>query len=526
MTVPLPSRLGRVGGFFFLTPFFPAPKVIHNMDLSVFQGLPFGQSCDVLVLPVTKGTKFRKWIDPKLADQAEADGFEGNMGEWVCLPTYGLMKAKKVALLGVGERQALSADLLRRTGGILSKRLRELRAKTAVTSLAGVTFGELPLRMGVEAFIEGVLLASYGYHAYHKKHAEKHAKSSLKSLTVYEERKAALAIYERAFAEAAVLADATCLARDLVNTPSQDMYPLRMADAAKEVAAASKNISIKILDQDRMQRLKMDAALAVGRGSTHESVGVHLTYKPRGKAKKRIAVVGKAVTFDSGGLSIKPADGMMSMKMDMAGGAAVIGLFKALTQIEPDVEVHGIFLAVENMPSGHAYRPGDVVRAMNGTTIEVLNTDAEGRVTLADALSYASTLEPDAIVDLATLTGACIVALGEEIAGVMGNDERLLDRLKIAAEEAGESIWPLPMPPSYEDHVKSKIADIKNIGAKGQAGAIAGGMFLKHFVTPGIAWAHLDIAGPAYTERESRADMPMGGTGFGVRTLMRYLQGF
>lgn len=496
------------------------------MDLSVKQGLPFGQSCDVLVLPVTKGVKFRKWLDPKIGAQLEADGFEGNLGEWMCLPTYGSMKAKKVALLGLGERQALSGDVLRRAGGLMSKRLRDAKAKSAVTTLAGVVFGEMPLRIGIEAFIEGVLLASYGFHSYHKKQAEKHAKSSLKTLTVYEERKAALVVYERAFAEAAVLADATCLVRDLVNTPSQDMYPLRMADVAKDVASASKNISVKILDQVRMERMKMNAALAVGRGSMHESVGVHLTYKPRGKAKKRIAVVGKAVTFDSGGLSIKPADGMMSMKMDMAGGAAVLGLFKALATIEPEVEVHGIFLAVENMPSGHAYRPGDVVRAMNGTTIEILNTDAEGRVTLADALSYASTLEPDAIVDLATLTGACIVALGEEIAGVMGNDERLLDRLKLAANEAGESVWELPMPPSYEDHVKSKIADVKNIGAKGQAGAIAGGMFLKHFVPVGMPWAHLDIAGPAYTERETRADVPMGGTGFGVRTLVRYLQGF
>ncbi|MCC6563900.1 leucyl aminopeptidase [Candidatus Uhrbacteria bacterium] len=495
------------------------------MDLSVKQGLPFGQTCDVLVLPVTKGTKFRKWLDPKIADQLEADGFEGNLGEWACLPTYGLMKARKIALLGVGERSALTNDILRRVGGLLSKRTREAKAKSVVTSLMGVTFGDLALREGVEAFTEGILLAAYGFHPYHKKQAEKHAKSSLKTLTVFEERKIALATYERAFYEAAVLSEATCLARDLVNTPSQDMYPLRMADIAKEIAAGSKQISLKLLDRDRMERLKMDAALAVARGSTHEPVGVHLVYKPKGKAKKRIAIVGKAVTFDSGGLSIKPADGMMSMKIDMAGGASVLGLFKALSSITPDVEVHGIFLAVENMPSGHAYRPGDVVRAMNGTTIEVLNTDAEGRVTLADALSYAATFEPDAVVDLATLTGACVVALGEEIAGAMGNDRRLLDRIKLASEEAGESLWELPMPPSYEDHVKSKIADVKNIGAKGQAGAISAALFLKHFIPAGLPWVHLDIAGPAYTEREARPDMPVGGTGFGVRTLVRYLQG-
>lgn len=500
------------------------------MDLSVKQGLPFAQTCDVLVLPVTKGVKFRKWLDPKIADQIEADGFEGNLGEWLCLPSYGLMKAKKVALLGVGEKAALTNDILRRVGGMVSKRARETKAKSVALSLFGVTFGDLPLRQGVEAFTEGVLLAAYGYHPYHKKNAEKHAKSSLKSLTVYEERKVVLATYERAFYEAAVLSEATCLARDLVNTPSQDMHPSRMAAVAQEIADGSKNISIKILDREKMERLKMGAVLAVGRGSVHEPVGVHLVYKPKVENRKsqkikRIAIVGKAVTFDSGGLSIKPADGMMTMKMDMAGGASVIGLFKALQSITPDVEVHGIFLAAENMPSGHAYRPGDVVRAMNGTTIEILNTDAEGRVTLADALSYAATFEPDAIIDLATLTGACVVALGEEIAGAMGNDRRLLDRLATASEEAGESLWELPMPLSYEEHVKSKIADVKNIGAKGQAGAIAGAMFLKRFIPAGLPWVHLDIAGPAYNERETRPDLPVGGTGFGVRTLIRYLQG-
>ncbi len=495
------------------------------MDLSVKQGLPFGQTCDLLVLPVTKGTKFQKWLDPKLAAQIEADGFEGNLGEWLCLPSYGLMKAKKIALLGTGERAALDLDMLRRVGGILAKRSREARAKSVTTSLMGVNFGDLSLREGVEAFIEGVLLASYGYHAYHKKHADRHAKSSLKSLTVFEERKASLATYEKAFYEAAVLCEATCLTRDLVNTPSQDMYPLRMAEIAKDIASSSKQISVKILDRDRMARLKMDAALSVARGSLHDPVGVHLVYKPKGKAKKRIAVVGKAVTFDSGGLSLKPADGMMTMKMDMAGGAAVLGLFKALPSLLPDVEVHGIFLAVENMPSGNAYRPGDVVRAMNGVTIEILNTDAEGRVVLADALSYAATLEPDAIVDLATLTGACVVALGEELAGVMGNDRRLIEKLEAAARASGDVIWELPMPHSYEEHVKSRIAEIKNIGAKGQAGAIAGAMFLKHFIPEKTPWAHLDIAGPAYAEREMRADQPPGGTGFGVRLLMRYLQG-
>lgn len=499
------------------------------MDISVKQGLPFGQTCDVLVLPVPKGGNVRKWLDPKLAAQIESDGFEGVLGEWLCLPTYGLMKAKKVALLGLGERGSLETDLIRRAGATMLKRAKEAKAKSLSVSLMAVPLEKVGTREGVEAFVEGLLLASYGYHAYHKKHAEKHTKSSLRSIVFFEERKPSLVAYEKALLEAAVLSEATCFTRDLVNTPSQDMHPAKMAEVAQEVAASSKRLSVKLLDKERMERLKMHAALAVGKGSAHDPVGVHLTYKPDGKKekgkRKKVVIVGKAVTFDSGGLSLKPADGMMTMKIDMAGAAAVLGIFQALPILAPDVEVHGIFLAVENMPSGHAYRPGDVVRAMNGTTIEILNTDAEGRVVLADALSYAATLEPDIIIDLATLTGACVSALGEEIAGLLGTDRRLIERLKLAADASGESIWELPMPSSYEEHIKSKIADIKNIGAKGQAGAIAGAMFLKHFVPAGTAWAHLDIAGPAYAERETRADIPHGGTGFGVRLLIRYLQG-
>jgi leucyl aminopeptidase len=249
---------------------------------------------------------------------------------------------------------------------------------------------------------------------------------------------------------------------------------------------------------------------------------VHLIYKPRG-AKKKVCIVGKAVTFDSGGLSIKPADGMMTMKIDMAGAAAVLGLFKAIGETKPNVEVHGIFLAVENMPGGNAYRPGDVVQVMDGTTIEVLNTDAEGRLTLADALSYASTLQPDIIIDLATLTGACVVALGEEIAGLMTTDKKMSERLFTASRESGEPLWELPLYEPYMEHVKSKIADLKNIGSRGQAGAISAGMFLRPFVGK-IPWAHLDIAGPSYTERETRPDQPYGASGYGVRLLMRFLQ--
>jgi leucyl aminopeptidase len=266
----------------------------------------------------------------------------------------------------------------------------------------------------------------------------------------------------------------------------------------------------------------MHAALAVARGSVNPPVGVHLVYRPK-QSKKIVAVVGKAVTFDSGGLSLKPAKGMETMKIDMAGAASVVGLFKALADLKPNVTAHGIFLAVENMPSGSAYRPGDVVTAMDGTTIEILNTDAEGRVTLADALSYAVKQKPDMIIDLATLTGTCVSALGEDMAGLLTNNSRLGQKILLSAQETGESLWELPLFEPYADQIKSKIADIKNIGSGSGAGTITAAFFLRTFVGD-IQWAHIDIAGPSYAEKESRPDVPHGGTGYGVRMLANFLQ--
>jgi leucyl aminopeptidase len=308
-----------------------------------------------------------------------------------------------------------------------------------------------------------------------------------------------------------------------VNTPSQDMAPSHLAEAARALATRGSGIRCTVLDKAKMEKLGMRGALAVAGGSVHDPVGIHLSYTPTRRAKKRVAVIGKAVTFDSGGLNIKPDRSMVTMKIDMAGAAAVIGLFKALPLLKIPVEVHGIFLAVENMPSGSAYRPGDVVKAMNGTTIEILNTDAEGRVTLADALSYTvKKIQPEMMVDLATLTGAAVVALGEEITPVLGNNPALVKGLLAAAKRAGEDMWELPLYAPYNEAINSKIADINNTGGSG-AGTIKAALFLQRFVgdTP---WAHLDIAGPSYCEKETRLDVPLGGTGVGVRTLVEWLQ--
>ncbi|MDQ7814971.1 MAG: leucyl aminopeptidase [Patescibacteria group bacterium] len=488
------------------------------------------QACDLLVVNLFQGvTKpagatgaADKALDGAIAQLIGQDHFEGKLGQIMVFPTLGKIKAKRVAVIGLGDKKNFDTDAVRKIGGHIVKLAMQTRSETVSTVLHGAGLGGLEVKAVAQALAEGLVLSAYRFHVYHgalkKKDKPPH---ELKDVWVCETEARTLKSAADAFERGEILADATNYARDLVNTPSAHMTPQDLLEAAKKIAG--KGVSIKVLDKMAMEKLGMIAALAVGQGSAHEPVGVHLVYKPK-NAKKKVAIVGKAVTFDSGGLNIKPGDSMTTMKIDMAGSASVIGLFKALPKLNPNVEVHGIFLAVENMPGTGAYRPGDVLKAMDGTTIEVLNTDAEGRITLADALSYAKTLQPDVIVDLATLTGACVVALGEEIAGLMSNNGKLADRLLKAARETGEPLWELPLYEPYNEHIKSKIADIKNVGARGQAGTISAAFFLKVFVgdTP---WAHLDIAGPSYTEKESRPDQPYGASGYGVRLLAKWLEG-
>lgn len=495
------------------------------------QGKAWEQAADLLVVPQFQGGSLKTGVlaeinslfDGKLMEALEADRFVGKVGESIYVPTFGALKARKILVVGLGDKAKFTLDGARKWGGQIAKRAQS--AKVDTVSIAWPTFPlEASSREVAEAFAEGMWLGSYTFHTFRGKLYESQRKDvrEVERVTLYDPERAKVSLMERGIEEARVFAEGTMLARTLVNTPSGHMAPSDLAKVAEQIAAKSKRISLEHLDIAKMEALGMEAALAVGRGSDHAPVGIHLIYRPLRKTKKKVALVGKAVTFDSGGLSIKPADGMMTMKIDMAGAASVLGVFQALSELEVDVEVHGIFLAVENMPSGKAYRPGDVVKAMNGTTIEVLNTDAEGRVTLADALSYAQTFKPDVIIDLATLTGACVVALGEDVAGLMSPDKKLSDRLLTAAEQAGEALWPLPLFEPYQELIKSKVADIKNIGGRA-AGTITAALFLQHFVekTP---WAHLDIAGPAYAEKETRPDIPFGGTGYGVRTLLRYLQ--
>jgi len=318
-------------------------------------------------------------------------------------------------------------------------------------------------------------------------------------------------------------AEATNFARDLVNEPPNVIYPETLRDVAIEISRSDSSFDIEVFDREKMQRMGMEAILYVGKGSAREPYFVHLTYRPE-KTRRRMALVGKAVTFDSGGLNIKTYEGMKTMKMDMAGSATVLGVMKALSYFKPDIEIHAFFAAVENMPDGNADKPGDIVRAYNGKTIEILNTDAEGRLTLADVLSYVSKHFPnvDYILDFATLTGAIMVALGPYRAGLFTDNAEIKDALVNYGEIEGEGFWHMPFDERLGEKMKSRVADLKNTAEIRWGGAISAAMFLKNFVDFPERWAHLDIAGTAFTTEDSDYN-PYGATGFGVRTLLRWL---
>ena len=303
-------------------------------------------------------------------------------------------------------------------------------------------------------------------------------------------------------------------ARNLANEPAEFATPSELASTAQDLG-----IETKIYNREECEKMGMGAFLAVGRGSAEEPKFIHMKYTVP-NPKKRIAIIGKGICFDSGGLDIKPASSMATMKDDMSGAACVLGVMSIIRELNPQVEVHGIIAACENMPGGKAYKPGDILTAKNGKTIEVDNTDAEGRLTLADALCYACELGVDEVIDLATLTGACMVALGTHAAGIMGNDETLVKNLIDTAKRSGENFWELPLWEEYFEGLKSDVADMKNSGNR-WGGASSAGMFLKQFVKD-VKWAHIDIAGTAFLEKPQK-EFISGATGAGVRTLLKYI---
>ncbi len=383
---------------------------------------------------------------------------------------------------------------------------------------------ESPYETG-KAVATGLHLGNYRFLKYKSREARDESRAITKCTliaSVYSTKQ--LGKFEEGIQEAGLISDAVTFARDLVNDPANNARPAQLADEAKKIAAASHGmISVKILDTKQCKTLGMGAYLGVAQGSAEAPMFIVMHYAPRKKTDKSAALIGKSITFDSGGLSLKPADSMMDMKIDMSGGATVLGIFSALAELECPVEVWGILPACENMPSGTAQRPGDVVTAMNGTSIEVLNTDAEGRLTLADALSYAEAkLKPDYIIDIATLTGACMVALGGDLAGVFGNNYEFKTQYLRCAAEEGDEAWDMPLHKPYLKKMKSDIADLKNIGGGKYGGAITAALFLSEFVKK-AKWIHIDFAGPAYRD-ESKGANPKGASGWGVQSIIALLR--
>ncbi|MGQ0794366.1 MAG: leucyl aminopeptidase [Deltaproteobacteria bacterium] len=448
-------------------------------------------------------------MEGALAGVAQDEKFTGEFGKFVEIYTLGKAAPERVLYIGIGKRGSLSADALRKIGITAAKRAKGLSGSIA--------FGiETEGKKGLaSALIEGMILGSYDFDKY-KTGAKKDA--GLREIEIFEG-----ALSDRAFQEelkyAKAISDATNFARDLVNEPPVVVTPTKLAQTAIEVAADG-NLKCEIFDAKQMLELGMGGLIAVSLGSLEPPKFIHLTYEPARKAKKTVAVIGKGITFDTGGLCIKPRESMKTMKMDMAGAACVLGVMKAISKLNPSVRVHGLISATENMPGGRAYKPDDVIYALNGKTIEVIDTDAEGRIVLADALSYAVRLGAEEMVDLATLTGACMVALGSYTAGIMGNSEKLIDKVLKAAKGAGEKVWQLPMDDELRKEIESDVADVKNVGSR-FGGAITAAMFLEKFVSD-TPWAHLDIAGPAFIEKGGEW-YPKGGTGFGVRTIVKYL---
>jgi leucyl aminopeptidase len=471
---------------------------------------------DVLVVGVFQDEKIAdalKGVDEAfvtgIAAECEREKFTGKSGQAFTTHSFGKVVARKVSLRGMGKRADFDAAVARKVAA--AARRGNMNAETAA-----VVLSDALTDAHVAAVVEGWTLGGYKFLKYKTKEDDKKF-TPTKRLHVV-----APAVADDAFADAAhrasVVAECTNFARDLIAEPAASMTPTTLAEAA--VGLAGNGVSVEVLEREDVEKLGMGSFLGVARGAKEPPKFIVMRYKHDG-AKRTIALAGKGITFDSGGLSLKNPQNMETMKYDMSGAAIVIATIRAVRDLGLPVNVLAVAAATENMPGDHALHPGDVLKAMNGKTIEVNNTDAEGRLVLADALSYLCREKPDEVIDLATLTGAVITALGRAAAGIMSNNDELVKRLSAAGAAAGERYWQLPMFDDYKDALKSDIADLKNAGARGEAPTSAAAMFLKEFVN-GVPWAHLDIAGPAWMDKD-KDELNKGGTAFGVRTLCYYL---
>lgn len=441
----------------------------------------------------------------------EAKEFSGKPGTIKVIHTLGALPAQRVVFAGVGDKKEITPERVRRAAGTAVQALLAARVPTAATVLHHVASAPGLL----EASLEGFSLGAYRYDCYKTKEPQPVALTEMTALLPADSSSPLDASPVHA------VCDAVRMARDLVSAPGNVATPFSLAEKALEIGGQY-GIHCSILHREELEQLGMGGLLAVGQGSQHPPRMVVMEYRGAGAKGKPVALVGKGITFDTGGISLKPGAGMELMKHDMAGGAAVLGTMQAAAALKLPVNLVALVPLAENMPDGRAYKPGDILTTLSGLTVEINNTDAEGRLILCDALQYAQRFKPAVIIDLATLTGACVVALGHNATGAMGNDPKLIAALTKAGEATGERLWELPLWDEYGDLMKSDIADLKNAGGP-HAGTISAGWFLKQFVGT-YKWVHLDIAGTAW-EDKGRHYLPKGATGIGIRLLVEYLKG-
>lgn len=486
-------------------------------DISVYSGRWDSITHDLLVLGIFEDKQLNDFqlrvdeVSRNIISRAlEAGDFDGKANKNLILYSDG--PARRILLVGLGKREAFNLDKLRQAGGTAATSARAIKAKKFSAEVPGKKVLKASGIVATQAFTEGLVLGSYHFLDY---------KTDTKDEILLQSVVLVHGGVKSGVEKGKIIAEAVCFARDLGSHPSNVITPTRIASEAQKIAEEF-GMKCTVWDRAEFTRKGMKAFAAVARGTDEPPKFILLEYYGSRSNQKPVAFIGKGITFDTGGISLKPSKAMDEMKFDMCGAAAVLGVMKVVGKLGLKKNVIMAIASTENMPGGHATKPGDIVKAYNGKTVEILNTDAEGRLVLADALAYvAKTFNPRYIVDFATLTGAVIVALGHKASGIMGNDGRLISKLREAGETTGERVWELPLWDEYCEDVESKIADVKNIGAPMQSGSIAGGAFLKEFVGD-IPWAHVDIAGTAWWDK-SRPYVPAGPSGVGVRLSLELL---
>ena len=498
------------------------------MKIDVKKGDIKNEICDVLVVNLFEDEKtlsgqtkvINQALNNKIVDYViERDGFNAEFGSFYTLPVMNNeINAKKVLIVGLGKKEELNLNKLRELNAKILRECKKNKTdKNIVSVLHGLDIGELCTKCCAKIMAEGLTIADYKFDKY-LCDEDKNKTSEIENFIICENDENKIEKIRQGLQIGETISKASNFAKDLINEAAYIITPEKLAQVAKNI----KGVDVKIYDKKDIENMNMGTFLAVARGSVNEPKFIHLTYKPQNVLPdKKIAIVGKGITFDSGGMDLKPPSSMLNMKDDMSGAACVLGLFSVLSELKINKEVHGIIAACENMISGCAYKPGDILTAKNGKTIEVDNTDAEGRLTLADALCFADELQVDEVIDVATLTGACMVALGTCASGIMGTNQEFIDRLIEVSKSSDEKLWQLPLFEEYDKSLKSDIADMKNTGSR-YGGASTAGVFLSKFIKNNN-WIHIDIAGTAFLEKPDKFGVKMA-NGAMVRTLLYYLK--